>query len=150
MHSLTTSSHTTFLHMVIFFLFLLSISEACITMELTKCVYKHYSRFCKERVPCLVFKEGGKAADTGEKWNKYMVRVIHLQNLCQFVLLLLKGLDGRKSAKEKGKEGFGGMWPTNSVQRGTAESRFITGWVFSGVHITIFSDPSSWIFPAVP
>lgn len=98
-----------------FSLFLLSNSKACIGMELAGGVYEKYSRFCKERIPCLVFREARNAADMREKGNKHTASVMCLQDLCQLqdtvLPVLFKGFDGRKLAKQKGKERFGGMRP---------------------------------------
>jgi len=85
----------------------LSNSEACIGVELTGGVYERYPRFCKGRIPCLVFREATKAADARENGNKYTARVICLQDLCQLqdtvLPLLFKGFDDSKLAKQKGE-----------------------------------------------
>lgn len=102
-------------------------------MELARGVYERDSRFCKERIPYLVFREARKAADMRQKGNKYTARVICLQDLCELqdtvLPVLFKGFMVRNqlNRKETGDLGECGQYKhSNLVQSEISESRFIT------------------------
>lgn len=68
---------------------------------------------CKERILCLVFRDQ-KGSRQREEGNKNTATVIYLQDSCQLqdimLPVLFKGVDARKSAKQRKGE-IWGMWP---------------------------------------
>lgn len=67
---------------------------------------------------CALYSEMRKAADMREEGNKYIARVIYLQDSCQLqdivLPVLFKGFDARKSAKQRKGEIWGNVANTST------------------------------------